>query len=270
LNHNSGDFIYVKNGYIVTIHEFKEVARVRLSHGRNVLRNPLCITNDEMIVIPEYWANKKREAVNVYLSRDKGLSWESRQPYKSGLIKHFHGAFYDKYTDSIWLLSGDSNEESKIATLNKNFDDLKIIGEGAQVWRACHIFFTDSHVYWFTDSPVEANFLVKYDRCKRSIELIRTINAPVIYAASYPDGYLVSTSSEPGLGCKSVKVLLSYDLNKWITIASFKKDMFPYQMQFGAAMFSFESNSLVDAYVNFQALEGNDGLSMRLGNLIKG
>lgn len=121
----------------------------------------------------------------VWKSDDNGLTWNvlyafRRNNHPNHLndellgngIQHIHVVEYDKYTDSFWIGTGDSDRESSMWRWNKG-EGFVLVGRGygdgyeiddGQFWRAIAIEFYHDRVMWGVDGYMGGTWVISYDR----------------------------------------------------------------------------------------------------------
>ena len=237
-----------------------------LRNCRNVMHQSINSTPEGYIYFGEYGANNERNTVPVYRSIDGGLSWQEIYTFPEKSIKHIHGCYYDKYTDKIWVCTGDFKDESWILVGNKDFTEVKKIGDGQQKYRTCSIIFKEDKVHWLMDSPIEPSYHIIYDRKTEEIEIGQKLMGPAWYTKKIDeDTYLASTTREIGLGVldNNAHLYITKDLKNWISIKQFEKDNLTMKyFKFGIIGFADGNQSLDNVYLFLEALKGLDGKSL--------
>ena len=71
----------------------------------------ICIAPSRNLYFGEYFQNMEKQAVNIYCSDDNAQTWHIAFTFEAGNINHIHGLFYDKYTNRIWVATGDRENE---------------------------------------------------------------------------------------------------------------------------------------------------------------
>lgn len=238
-----------------------------LRNCRNVLHQSINSTPDGLIYFGEYGNNGERKSVPVYCSKDGGRSWEEIYTFKPGEIKHVHGCYYDKYEDKIWVCTGDFEGENWLLMADREFKNVKKIGDGQQKYRTCNIIFTKDYVHWLMDSQLEPSYHITLDRKTHTIEVGQKFMGPVWYIKELEDKtYLAATTQEIGEGVLDDKVHLYYstDLKEWKTIKTFEHDGLPKRyFKFGVIGFADGKQSKDEFYMFFEAVKGLDGKSIK-------
>lgn len=199
----------------------------------------LCITPSGEIFFGEYFANMGKSAVNIYTSKDGGKSWSVAYTFAEGNINHIHGLYWDKYTESIWIVTGDRENECIIGYTNDGFKTLNIVFRGGQEYRSCVLFFYPEYVVYATDSQYIQNEIKYFDRTTHEIRIIQQVQGSVIKGTQCGDRVMISTAVEPSdvnLGRESY-VWTSDNGLEWQQIYEGTKDGLPSIFQF--ALFEF-------------------------------
>lgn len=240
---------------------------LKLRQSRNVLHCDFCITKSGRLLFGEYGANARLQPIPIYSSDDHGENWRVVYEVPAGKAKHIHGVYADRYSDKIWILTGDRNGESWIIKADEDFKDLDYLGDGSQTYRACTIFFTPKKVVWAMDSPLKPSQTVHLDRETNKISMHGFFPGPIWYGLElYKSGYLLASSVEPGDSVTGNEACIYYsnDLISWSKIKTFKKDILPIELfKFGVIGFSRGLRSDTSFYIFGEALKDLDGKSCR-------
>lgn len=199
----------------------------------------LCVTPSGEIFFGEYFANMGKSAVNIYTSKDGGKSWSVAYTFAEGNINHIHGLYWDKYTESIWVVTGDRENECIIGNTKDGFKTLNIVFRGGQEYRSCVLFFYPEYVVYATDSQYIQNEIKSFDRTTHEIRIIQQVQGSVIKGTQCGDRVMISTAVEPSevnLGRDSY-VWTSENGIEWQQIHKGTKDCLPSIFQF--ALFEF-------------------------------
>jgi len=163
--------------------------------GRGVLPNGLLI-DSEIIYIGEYWRNKHRQTIHIYRYNMKShellkikIPWNTR---------HIHFIQKDPFTNKIFVGTGDTDNESVIATIEPATFKFDVIGKGSQVWRAVSLVFTDNYIYWGTDGFIKKNNcgIVRMKRSEKALEILSLIDSTVFYSVKFKNNILFGKSGE--------------------------------------------------------------------------
>ena len=232
------------------------------------MHNSICKTKCGKIIFGEYGSNKMRYPVPIYKSDDLCESWEEINLFKQNEIKHIHNLSYDKFSNSIWITTGDLDGECKIIQCDLSLNIREVHGDGSQIWRSCSLIYDENNIYWLMDSPNQTSFFIKMDRNTGSIEKLQELDGPVWYTKELLNGYfLAGVSVEPGNAVKtnSAQLLYTNDLKKWHLIKSFDKDKLSMKFfKFGVISFSDGLQNIEDFYISCEALRHVDGKSINM------
>lgn len=119
----------------------------------------LVVTPDGMIYAGEYFHNADRAPVNIFRSRDSGLTWELAYQFPAGAIRHVHALAVDAHRDGLLVLTGDTDHESKVLSATRDFASVQVLAEGSQRTRAMGIVPTSRGYYLPTDTPFQQNYV---------------------------------------------------------------------------------------------------------------
>ncbi len=197
------NLIIIRQGkvYLYKDQEDELIITLTLRNCRNLLHQSICSNPEGFIYFGEYGLNKERRSVPVFCSKDRGQTWKEIYTFKAGSIKHIHGCYYDKFTDKIWVCTGDFENENWLIVADKSFTNVKKIGDGQQKFRTCSLIFTRSRVHWLMDSQLEQSYHIILDRKTGEIEVGQNLMGPVLYVKELENGtYLAATVQEIGGG----------------------------------------------------------------------
>lgn len=224
----------------------------------------LCITPSGYIFFGEYFSNFDQKAVHIYSSKDNGNSWDIVYTFNSGNINHIHGLFYDKYTQNVWVITGDRENECIIGYTSDQFLTFEEVFRGDQEFRSCNLLFYKEYIVYITDSQYIKNQIRKIDRKTLSIETLQEIESSCIYAGKNNKFAYVSTTIEPSEVNldKYSHLYISSDGILWKDVAKYKKDIWHTgAFQFGSIQFPrYETNQKCNAIIfSGRALKKIDG-----------
>lgn len=186
-----------------------------------------------------YSSNPHRHPVSIILGNAAGYDW--REIYSFTGIRHIHGIFNDPFTDSLWITTGDEDNESCIFRTDTKFSKVdKIIG-GSQQFRAVKLIFTRDYVYFGSDTAKEKNYIYRLRRNDCEVERLQETGGSVMWGALVGEHVCFSTAVEPGaINKREYADLWVSDKtgSKWELAASFKKDIWPKKLfQYGQIFF---------------------------------
>lgn len=123
-------------GAIVT--RCPESDEFRITH--RILRGtrPLHITAtpSQRIYWGEYFDNRDREEVHIYVSEDRGATWHVAYTFPAGAIRHVHNIVNDRWRNCLWILTGDEARECRVLRASHDLNSVEPVLEGNQQARA--------------------------------------------------------------------------------------------------------------------------------------
>ena len=229
--------------------------RFRVTHKIIRGTRPLHITAvpNGNIYWGEYFDNRDRAEVHIYASADKGETWQVAHTFSAGDIRHVHNIVYDRWSDCVWILTGDEGSECKVMRATSDLRSFDTILCGHQHARAVAAIPAEDALYLSTDTPTEGNYVLRVERTGR-MEKVADLESSSIFGCQTVDGMFFSTMAEPSPLNKTRTVtlvgaiarqnaggqhLLSQHLGgkDWHVLARWRKDAFPmHYFQYGNAI----------------------------------
>jgi len=170
-----------------------------LGVGRGMLSNSLLKINDKQVFFSEYFRNEERTRVHVYSSNDFGKTWEIAYEFKPGVIRHIHALHKDPHTGNTWICTGDNDYECMIGQSDNNYHTIEFIGVGSQVWRTCHLVFTEDSIYWGTDTGSEdISGIYRLDKKDRRLTKLLKVDGAVFFGTRLEKGTILLSTDREG------------------------------------------------------------------------
>jgi hypothetical protein len=208
---------------------------------------PLHITADPSgrIYWGEYFDNRERAEVHLYVSTDRGRTWQVAYTFPAGSIRHVHNIVYDGWGDCLWILTGDEGAECKVLRASCDLRSVEVMLSGNQQARAVAAVPTQNGLYLSTDTPFEKNHVYRLDRAGK-VEQVGDLANSSIYGCrvgcGVSEAVFFSTMIEPSPVNTSREVHLVgsiigfRDRTNWQVLARWKKDSLPMRyFQYGNA-----------------------------------
>lgn len=217
-----------------------------------------CLTPDGRLYFGEYFGNQERDAVNIYASTDSGNSWQVVYRFPAGDIRHVHGIFYDHYRDGCWVLTGDSDKESRILFTKDHFQHLETLASGQQSTRAVTLIPLEDGLLVPTDTPLEQNFIQWLNLQSGKLEQLAPVPGSVFYSGVAGPYTLFSTVVEPSTvnRCRHATLWFSKNGVEWRELYRQKKDFWSMKFfQYGALVLPQGRNAASVAFAYGQALK---------------
>lgn len=224
----------------------------------------ICILPNKHLFFGEYFQNIEKKAVNIYFSNDNAQSWQIAYTFLAGNINHVHGVFFDKYTNRIWVATGDRENECIIGYTEDEFKSFIEVFRGGQEYRTCQLFFYKDFIVYGTDSQYQQNVIKKFDRFTLEITELQKVQGSVIKGGQVGDVSFISTTVEPSKvnTDKYAHLWVTKDGLHWEERYKAKKDWLPATLfQFGTFEFPqyYGIEKLERLYFSGRALKGLDG-----------
>jgi len=223
----------------------------------------ICIALSGKLYFGEYFQNMEKQAVNIYGSEDNGVTWHVIYSFLEGNINHIHGLFFDKYTNRIWVATGDRENECIIGYTEDEFKTFVEVFRGGQEYRTCQLFFYKDFIVFGTDTQYEQNVIKKFDRQTLKITELQKVQGSVIKGGQVGDVAFISTTVEPSKVNKDryAHLWVTKDGLHWEERYKAKKDWLPFIFQFGTFEFPqyYGIDKLERLYFSGRALKGLDG-----------
>lgn len=226
----------------------------------------ICIASSGNLYFGEYFQNMGKQAVNIYGSEDNGQNWNVVYTFPEGNINHIHGLFFDKYTNRIWVATGDRENECIIGYTEDEFKTFVEVFRGGQEYRTCQLFFYKDFIAFGTDTQYQQNVIKKFDRKTLEITELQQVQGSVIKGGQVGDVAFISTTVEPSdvNTDKWAHLWVTKDGLHWEEKYKAKKDWLPATLfQFGTFEFPqyYGIEKLERLYFSGRALKGLDGKS---------
>lgn len=200
---------------------------------------PLVLSHaNGLIYYGEYRSNPERSPVHVWATDSLGKEWKKVWQFQG--VRHIHGVYYDKTSDSIWVTTGDYEGEVGIWRTDDNFTSLRQVVGGTQQLRAVQLLFTSEYVYFGSDTPYEENHIYRMDKLGDKVEQLKDVEGSVFYGCTVGNNIFFSTVVEPSRVNKTryAQVWGSDDGNNWKMVTRFRKDLWPMKFfQYGQIFF---------------------------------
>lgn len=223
----------------------------------------ICILPNGHLYFGEYFQNMNKEAVHIYGSEDNGQTWQIVYTFESGNINHVHGLFFDKYTNRIWVLTGDRDNECIIGYTEDEFQTFNEVLRGGQEYRSCQLFFYKDFIVYATDSQYIGNEIRSINRETLEITSLAKIQGSAIKGGQTGQVSYLSTTIEPSKINKDrfSHIWVTKDGIHWEDKFKAEKDCWPAIFQFGT--FEFPQNAYCDGKLWFsgRALKDYDNKS---------
>ena len=203
----------------------------RLTH--RILRGtrPLHITTvpSGQIYWGEYFDNRERAEVHIYVSTDSGRTWQIAYTFPAGSIRHVHNIVYDRWADCLWILTGDEGAECKVIRASCDLRSVETVLAGTQQARAVAAIPMKDALYLSTDTPSEKNHVYRLDRDANAainIRAVADLASSSISGCRVGESMFFSTMVELSAvnASREVQIAGSKTGLNWQVLARWKKD----------------------------------------------
>jgi hypothetical protein len=226
-----------------------------------VLRGACAITGTGDICFGEYLANTERGKMRIYKYTVGDEALTVAYTFAPNSIRHIHGLYFDPFTYSIFCLTGDAEKESQIIQIFDGFQNVEVIGQGDETWRAVSILFSADSFYYGTDAEFRANHIFKFDRKSRERKSLGEVNGTVFYSKQLGEDLFFTTTAENApIQIENIAALWHIDKEgKCEKLASFKKDLWhPSIFMFGTIHFPFVNRLKDELFFHLVSVEGDN------------
>ncbi len=201
---------------------------------------PLHVSGTENIIVyGEYFSNPERKPVKIWASKDEGTTWQPIYQFEN--IRHIHGIFWDEYTSTFWITTGDNDEECGIWRTNPQFSTVEKIFGGSQLARTVQLVFSRTHVFFGTDAPAEPNYICCMEKSGKNFMKLQKVTSPVFHACQAGEYLFFSTACEPSrINQTKYASIWGRDPHskKWMELVRYQKDIWPMKLfQYGQIFF---------------------------------
>lgn len=226
-----------------------------------VLRSACAVDEKGDIFFGEYLANMERGEIRIYKYNTGSDALEVAYTFPERSIKHVHGIYFDKFTNSLFCLTGDDVNECQILQTFDEFQTVNVIGKGDETWRAVSMLFSKKYVYYGMDAEFRANHIYKFDRQTGERSSLGEVNGTIFYSKQIGhDQFFTTTAENAPSQIENVAALWQADKNGVCTkLISYEKDSWHKSLfQFGTIHFPYV-NRLNDAlYFHLVGVKGDN------------
>lgn len=202
-----------------------------------------CI-DDSRVLFGEYDGRSELsgKSVYIYVSEDRGQTFEVAYKLPESDVNHLHNIIYDPYCDHYWVFSGDLDYRPGIAILSKDLKTLEWVDRGNQMVRVVSAVNYKDYLVYGTDTPLEQNYIVSFDKKNHSLSRLRSIEGSSLFSAKFGKYDIITTCIEPSEVNKSKHscIYMSYDGGDWHLVDQYRKDFWnPLFFQFGTIVLPY-------------------------------
>jgi hypothetical protein len=231
-----------------------------------VLRSACAVDSNRDVYFGEYLANVERGEMRIYKYSPGSDHLEVVHTFPPGSIKHIHGIYFDEFTNALFCLTGDDEQECQILRSVDGFKTVQVVGRGDETWRAVSMLFDRDHIYYGTDAEFSANHIYRVERETLVRQILGEVNGTVFYSKRIGDDLFFTTTAENAPAQKeNVAAVWHVDgQGNCRELIKFKKDRWHKALfMFGTIHFPAISKNTTELYFHLVGVEG-DNRSFRL------
>ena len=167
-----------------------------LARPCRVLRSACAMDGNGAIYFGEYLANDERAPMRIYKYKPGTNELEVPYFFPANSIKHIHGIYFDRFTNSLICLTGDNESECRMLKTGDGFQTVEPIGEGDETWRAVSILFGKDAMFYGMDAEFRSNHIYRLDRQTGQRMSLGEVNGTVFYSKRLADDLFFATTAE--------------------------------------------------------------------------
>ena len=215
------------------------------------------------VIFGEYGDSFKNLEPYIYVSEDRGRTFDVAYTFPRGSIRHVHNVIADPYKDHYWILVGDYDTQPGIGVLSKDLMTIDWLRRGEPESRIVRAIVKPDSLLFGTDSDNGPNFIIRLDKQTGKLSKLLEVEGSSLYAASFGPVMAISTCVEPNPFCPSneCSLYLSRDGDAWTRVMPHRKDRHhPFFFQFGTLVLPIARNNEAIGMFSGQAVVGAHNL----------
>lgn len=263
---SSGELVAAsREGVYYSVFGEDELRAATIEAGGQTPYPPMTITvgPGDQVLWGEYDSRTAHgKPVRLYVSNDRGRSYQIARVFEGGSILHIHNIVHDAALRKYWVLAGDHNHEPGIGLLDEDLSGFNWLVKGEQRFRAVEVFDFGDRLVYGIDSEKERNAIVTLDKRSGKVERLIELEGSVIYSARFGRWYAMSTTVEPSAvnPSRMAALWLSSDGANWTRVYSVEKDGWDARyFQYGSIVLPRGESNNDTIVFSGQALRGIDG-----------
>ena len=111
----------------------------------------IAIGPEQQLLWGEYSPVSHKNTVEIFISEDRGKSFEVAFVLDEGMAMHIHNLLYDETIDAYWVFLGDFGHEAGIGILSRDLQRFEWFLRGEQRFRLVNAFDLGDHLVYATD-----------------------------------------------------------------------------------------------------------------------
>lgn len=231
-----------------------------------VLRSGCAVDRNGSIFFGEYLANTERGEMRVYKFSPGDDEIKVIYTFPPGSIRHIHGLYFDTFTNSIFCLTGDDEDECRILQTSDEFRTIEVVGQGDETWRAVSLLFTADSLFYGMDAEFRTNHIYEFDRNSFARKSLGEVDGTVFYSKQFGGEFFFTTTAENAPSQKE-NVAAIWNVTRdgtCVEIARFKKDFWhPALFMFGLVHFPYANKIDSELYFHLVGVK-DDGRTFKI------
>ena len=193
----NGNLILIFRGGIFLLRKNETRADCVFPVNRGSRPVSLAVSNTNFTVFGEYHSNEERGPMSIYGSQDDGETWNAVMTFLDKEIRHIQGISFDPWDNCFWICCGDIENENRLIRATVDFSQTETVLQSGQLNRFYSINVQKDHLILSTDTPLEDNFVFRYDKKSGKKDILAKIQNSSFYYAQVNDLNFISTNAEP-------------------------------------------------------------------------
>lgn len=223
-----------------------------------VLRFGCAVDKSGDLFFGEYIGNAERGEMRIYKYTSGADALEIAHTFPPNSIRHIHGIYFDKFSDSLLCLTGDDDNECCIWQSFDGFKTINSIGEGDETWRAVSVLFNEKSFLYGMDAEYRTNHIYKVERENMERKSLGEVNGTVFYSKQIGnDSFFTTTAENAPNQTENVAALWHVDAEDNLRqLISFKKDRWhPKLFMYGTIHFPYANKLENELYFQLVGVE---------------
>lgn len=226
-----------------------------------ILRSACAVNENGDVFFGEYLANEERGEMRIYKYAAGSDRLEIVYTFPPRSIRHIHGVYFDEYSNSLFCLTGDDENECRILRSFDEFQTIETVGQGDETWRAVSVLFAEKRLFYGMDAEFRRNHIYKIERDGWQRKSLGEVSGTVFYCKQIGEDLFFTTTAE-NAPSQTENAAALWHLGKdenLEKIGSFKKDgRHPTLFQFGTIHFPGVNKLKDRLYFHLVGVEGDN------------
>ena len=198
-----------------------------------------------------------RRESRIYVSPDRGLTWEVAHAFPGG-ITGIRGLVHDDWDNCLWILAEEESPNCRVFRASLDFRVVEVAISGSEA-RMATCTPTRDAIYFGSHDPAGSNHVFRLHRSGSLIK-VASLDGPAVSACQVGNSVFVSTMPhlDARTGVPKVRIYRSPDGDNWEEFLAWQKDLWPVIFQSGCASLAQGNNSTDLLAVSTVAVSGLD------------